>query len=91
MKQPKSKTYHTDKVVALNGQFINVIQRHVKRYGDPHIHLDEDGEASFEFEHNRFVYCLQETCFLDNMNQAHEYEKLNTEQLAILADYVSNL
>lgn len=91
MAKTKTATHYLDRVTAFNTLLINVIKSHAKKYGDPHIYLHEDEEASFEFKYNLFVYCLQETCFLDNMNKEHEYEKLNTEQLAILADYVSNL
>lgn len=90
-KKPRSTTHYIDKVTSLNRQLINVIKRHVKKYGDPHIYLHEDDEVSFEFDTDKFVYCLQETLFLDDYSIAHDYEKLNSDQLAILADYVTNL
>lgn len=92
MAKTKTETQHyRDRVAKLNTLLIKEVKSHVGKYGDPHIYLHEDEDASFEFETNLFVYCLQETCFLDNMNHEHEYQQLNTEQLAILADYVNNL
>lgn len=91
MAKTKTKTHYIDRVNKFNDLLINVIKSHVKKYGDPHIYLPEDEDVSFEVGHNRYMNCLQENCFLDNLNDQHEYESLNTEQLAILSDYVNNI
>ncbi len=91
MAKSKSKTHYSDKAIALKEMLINIIKKNVKKLGDPHIYVGEDDEASFEVEHNRYVFCLKEDCFTDHLHDKYQYELLDVEQLGILADFSSNI